>query len=228
MSLSNQQVRQLEAAIRAYDFPGAYKDFKKDAELLVPMDQVELFIGSKLIARSTNAVKDGLSNVLHWGYAQQPGRQRARVDAFRKNVTTEQLQGFIDLVRPAGSLTLSSIKKLGLPEFSNVSFVSKVLMFLDPDEHATLDLQILKMRHHKGSPLKDVKVNTGKYKGRVTEHVPITRHNDAAYANWNQTLKRISASYYRGSYRVVDVERGFFKMIQEGQLKDASTILADA
>ena len=228
MPLNQGQVDQLEQAILRYAFPGAYRNFSAGTAHLGSMQDVEDAICPALRSRHIMEVKDGLSNVLHWGYGQQLGRQRTRVDKFRADVTNEQLQEFMALISGTVDVNLISIKAIGLPEFSNVSFVSKILMFLDPDNCATLDLQIMKMATQAGSPLANVKLYRGRHNGRVTEQIPITQGNNRAYALWNATLGRISQNYYARRYRVVDIERGFFHLIQTDLLPDASQILVDA
>ena len=105
----------------------------------------EQYIGTLLRSTDFSAVKDGLSNVLYWGYAQQPGRGDFKVRDFRKTIPDPErepkLDKFAQLMR-SGQADLSNIKKLQLRQFSQISFVSKILMFLDPTRCPVLDLKI--------------------------------------------------------------------------------------
>ena len=227
MPLTNQQIALLEGAINDYDFPHnflpSYHDFEKESELSLKMSQVEFRVRADLIASDSKRIRNGLSNVLFWGWAQKPGRQKAWVERFRNkvDVTDSRLRDAAALFRNSHRPSLTEIKKLKLPEFSGVSFVSKIRMFLNPVESATLDLQIMKMH--------TICSNT------VLQHVsarsstiPITAENSHGYELWNTKLKYISSQYFGGRYRVADVERGFFYLIQNGSIGDAAMILRDA
>ena len=48
--------------------------------------------------------------------------------------------------------------------------------------------------------------------------IPVTAHNHRVYDGWRAECQRISTTYFSGRYRVVDVERGFFHLIQTNQL----------
>ena len=108
---------------------------------------VEQYIGTLLRSKDFSAVKDGLSNVLYWGYARQPIRD-FRVSDFRKTIPDPErepkLDQFAQLMRSGRSDLFQSIKKLQLRQFSQISFVSKILMFLDPTRYPVLDLKIAK------------------------------------------------------------------------------------
>ena len=99
-------------------------------------------------SKDVSAVKDGLSNVLYWGYAQQPGRRDFRVSDFRKTIPDPErepkLDQFAQLMRSGRADLLKNIKQLHLRQFSQISFVSKILMFLDPARYPVLDLKIAK------------------------------------------------------------------------------------
>jgi hypothetical protein len=107
-----------------------------------------------------------------------------------------------------------------MPQFSGMSFVSKIRMFLDPLGSATLDRQIMKIH--------DVQPNTvlALVKSGRT-NIPITSSNSEAYEAWCDRL-----DYIRGTYlptqRVVDVERGLFALVQAGCVAQAGRLLAEA
>ena len=57
---------------------------------------VEQYIGTLLRSKDVSAVKDGLSNVLYWGCAQQPGRRDFRVSDFRKTIPDPEREPKLD------------------------------------------------------------------------------------------------------------------------------------
>src|SRR5205823_5589765 len=78
--------------------------------------ELECFIRAQLRCDRPAVVRDGLSNVLYWGYATSPGRQRSRVEKFRQEVASEQIRNFMTVVR--GTPGLRAIKECRLPQFS--------------------------------------------------------------------------------------------------------------
>ncbi|MFP3637577.1 hypothetical protein [Paraburkholderia sp. SIMBA_054] len=219
MPLTPPQIEIFRTAIDDYAFPPAYFDFKENKPVKdLTMVEVEAQIRRDLL--SHGEVKDGLSNIVRWGFAQRMGRAEFRVARFRSSVTAHQLEAAWRLFSSNSRPALLDIKQLGLPEFSGVSFVSKVRMFLDPEKSATLDLQIMKTTEHRASSvLSTVKA----YSNRI----PVTKTNSDAYEAWCARLASIRDRYLNG-LRVVDIERGLFHLIQTGRTKAAADILADA
>ncbi|SET80279.1 hypothetical protein [Pseudomonas graminis] len=221
MSLDSSQVKKLNDAVRAYSFPTAHFDFSDQTPVSgLSMSQLETRVRHQLLGSSPDEVKDGLSNILYWGFAQMRGLAPVRVERFRSEVTREQLgqasELFINQQRP----TLYEIARLGLPQFSNISFVSKIRMYLDPVKSATLDRQIMKMHQ----------VHDDTILAAFKEHktsIPTNLRNSNAYELWCDHLGHIAQAYLP-SARVVDIERGFFHMIQTGGVNDAATILKNA
>lgn len=222
MPLNGTQIKQLQAAIADYAFPAAYFDFRANAPGVgLSMSQVEVGIRSDLLAGLPSRTKDGLSNVLYWGFAQMGGLAHIRVARFRDQVSQSQLQAATDLFSRMSQPALTEIKKLDLPQFSGVSFVSKVRMFLDPTVSATLDQQIMKIDD----------VMPGTVLGAVRRYqttIPVTQGNAVAYEAWCDRLSYIRTAYLSDSARVVDVERGLFCLIQQGHVAVAARLLADA
>ena len=215
-------------AIREYDFPAVTYDFTEEKPLHYDsMRAVEQYIGTLLRSKDLSEVKDGLSNVLYWGYAQRPGRRDFRVSDFRKTIPDPQrepkLDQFAQLMR-SGRSDLFNIKKLQLRQFSQISFVSKILMFLDPTRHPVLDLKIAKA-FAKSSflPLQNVTFATS---------IPITERNATAYDTWACWCHEIATvvneapvSPCRG-VRAVDVERALFTLA-DSQAADKARVLLD-
>ena len=80
MELTDQQIQILRDAVAAYDFPAVVYSFRADRELhFQSMREVESHIAGALCSDSSEKIKDGLSNVLYWGYARSRGRQAVRV-----------------------------------------------------------------------------------------------------------------------------------------------------
>jgi hypothetical protein len=221
MPLNSLQVKTLGDAVNAYSFPTAHFDFSTHTPVIgLSMPQLEVRIRQQLLSISLGDVKDGLSNVLYWGYAQMGGLTPVRVERFRSMVTSQQLQQASKLFTKYPRPSLYEIARLGLPEFSKVSFVSKVRMYLDPANSATLDRQIMTMHKiHSGTVLAAFK----EYKTSI----PTTMRNSIAYEDWCIHLAYIARSYLPTA-RVVDIERGFFQMIQTGNVSNAARILNDA
>jgi hypothetical protein len=221
MSLSTLQVKKMGDAVNAYSFPTAHYDFSTQTPVFgLSMTQLEIRIRQQLLSSSLGDIKDGLSNVLYWGFAQMGGLALVRVERFRSAVTSQQLKQasalFMNYQRPP----LYEIAHLGLPQFSKVSFVSKIRMYLDPVKSATLDRQIMKMHQiHNDTIL-------AAFKEDATS-IPTSMGNSIAYEGWCDHLAHI-AQVYLPTARVVDIERGLFQMIQAGNGSEAASILKNA
>ena len=224
-----QYVALLCEAIRDYDFPAVTYDFTEEKPIHHDsMLAVEQYIGTLLRSKDVSAVKDGLSNVLYWGYARQPIRD-FRVSDFRKTIPDPErepkLDQFAQLMRSDRSDLFKNIKKLQLRQFSQISFVSKILMFLDPTRYPVLDLKIAKA-FAKSSflPLQNLKF--------ATSGIPITERNATAYGTWACWCREIATvvneapvSPFRG-VRAVDVERALFTLA-DSQATDKARMLLD-
>ena len=188
---------------------------------------VEQYIGTLLHSKDFSAVKDGLSNVLYWGYARQPIRD-FRVSDFRKTIPDPErepkLDQFAQLIR-SGRSDLFNIKELQLRQFSQISFVSKILMFLDPTRSPVLDLKIAKA-FAKSSflPLQNLAF--------AKAGISITKRNATAYDTWACWCREI-ATVVNGApvspccgVRAVDVERALFTLA-DSQATDKARVLLD-
>ena len=73
----------LREAVAGYDHPKVVYDFCKERETCCEdMVGVEQRIGALLRGLDPDSIRDGLSNVLYWGYARQPRRRDAKVRDF--------------------------------------------------------------------------------------------------------------------------------------------------
>ncbi len=219
MTSVRSHIDSLRAASGAYAFPPAHFDFSANVPVLgLTMAALETRVRHELL--SEVGVKDGLSNVLYWGFAQMGGLAAVRVDRFRTSVTQNQLISASRLFASNPRPSLADIANLKLPQFSGVSFVSKVRMFLDPKTSATLDMQILKIQS-----VRPTTVLAAIRQSKTT--IPVTVNNSAAYEAWCLRLAQIRDTYFP-DLRVVDIERGLFHLIQLGQVHCAADIVADA
>lgn len=207
-------------------FPPAYVDFTHGVPVRgLSTAQVEKRVRLDLRSGSPIRVRDGLSNVLYWGYAQMGGLAMVRVSRLRTLTTpsSSSIVAATHLFSRCACPALFAIKRLRLPQFSGVSFISKVRMFLDPGGSATLDQQI--MRIHAvcaHTVLAGVSFRAG------ATQIAVTRSNSDAYEDWCERLRNISKTYFPKTTRVVDVERGFFHLVQRGNVHLAAIILHSA
>lgn len=221
MPLNQSQVDTLKLAALNYIFPAAYFDFSKNKPVDgLTMRQVEEGIRNDLLSDDLLKVKDGLSNVLYWGFSQMGGLGPVRTEIFRTQVTEKNLLAASRLFSESPRPDLKAIARIGLPQLSMVSFVSKVRMFLDPNKSAVLDKQIMKIHEKRATTvLAAVKIN-----GTA---IPVTSNNSRVYEAWCDRLEIINQAYEL-QLRVVDVERAFFHLVQSGRTQIAADILCNA
>ncbi len=242
--------KELCDAVKAYDYPAVTYDFQNGKEVCHKnIRQVEENIKTQLFSPNPEEVKDGLSNVLYWGYASlrregngpcdgyipMTGRQKDRIPKFQK-VCDSDLNRFIQTIRDLHSLKLSDIRKISLPQFSGVSFISKAVMFLCPSRYPVLDLNIARFTHSEGFPplqylsfnRKDpskataIPLNLSTRNGQATgELTSQGKRNEQCYENWASWCIGIADlvnSETSQCLRAVDVERGIFQLV--GSEKD--------
>ena len=165
-------------------------------------------------------MKFALANIVYWGNMSS-GYCLSRAEKFLNGITQSKLEGARDLFVSITGDSLKEIKDVGLPQFSNVSFVSKLRMFLDPENYVTLDRKLLKI---KGSGIHTL------FDG-VTEqptYIPINSQNCGQYSLWSQKCKEVAYSYFRDKGIIaVDVERGIWKLIDRNRLAEAACIVAN-
>lgn len=127
-----------------------------------------------------------------------------RTGKFLNEVTMESLENASLLFFNNKTPSLIQIKKLGLPQFSAISFTSKIRMFLSPEDSAVLDSQILKMRKVcQGTVLDQFKLSGAS--------ISISKVNNDAYESWCDRLIEIRNNYFPQK-RAVDIERAFLSL----------------
>jgi len=223
MPLTPGQIVQLDEAINGYAFPAVYFDFNNDIEVVEQnMVEVEAVLAGQLRSQTVVSTKHGLGNVLYWGFA-KIGFRRNRINDFMSNVLYQQISDFQALINGNNIPTMMDVHRICMPQYSGISFISKILMFLNPTAYCVLDKQLTKLRTP-GSP----KI-LNKLAFRQTEtRIRVTMQNEAVYNGWRNECSAISQLYFQGNYRVVDVERGFFNLIQQNHLLDAQAIYNEA
>ncbi len=214
-------------AVESYDYPPVVYDFQTASEIRHPdMTGVEERIGALLRSPDPGRIRDGLSNVLHWGYARQPRRREAKVRDFRDKVPADdrRLGQFAEFVKSMGERSLPALagpalldlKRLMLRQFGQMSFVTKILMFLDP-RFPVLDMKVARAFANGGfAPLADLRFDKG--------GIRITRNNVRTYECWARWCREIAdlaneepASAGR-VLRAVDVERALFALADKPRL----------
>ncbi len=223
MKLLQDDISELKNAIDSYDFPCVCYDFLNNRRIVHNnMLPVEEFIKSDFISADPELVKNGLSNVLYWGY-NNIGYRDTRVNRFRNEVTEEKLLIAAQLFSNILGNCLRKIKEIQLPEFSGMSFITKVRMFLNPVDYVILDKQILTIRDTQyPTLLNDINL------GNNATQIGITINNVEVYVRWCDKCREISQLYYNDEYRAVDIERGFFTLVQRGNVDLAAEILSMA
>jgi len=78
-------------------------------------------------------------------------------------------------------------------------------MFLSPVDYCVLDQQICKLRPATGKSLDKLVVET---------QIRVTKSNQSVYDDWRNECSNISTIYFKSKYRVVDIERGLFSLMQ--------------
>jgi hypothetical protein len=223
MPLSPDQIAQLHEAITGYAFPAVYFDFNNDIEVAAQnMGEVETVLAGQLRSQEVVSTKRALANILYWGYA-QIGYGGRRVNDFMNNVSDQQIMDFQALTNGDNIPTMMAVRRIRMPQYSGISFISKILMFLNPSAYCVLDQQLTKLR----TPESPKILNALVFRQNETQ-IRITNHNEAVYNGWRAECSAISQMYFQGNYRVVDVERGFFNLIQRNHILDGQAIYNDA
>lgn len=216
MSLNSKEVQILNDAIQNYGFPTVYFDFTKDMKVdTSSMSSVERKINDQLTSDNPQEVIFGLANVLYWGYA-QIGYRNIRVKKFLNGTSTDHAIAFQNLLSTGSLPTLRQIRDLRMPEFSGISFISKILAFLDPVNCCVLDQQLARLANGDGQGALN-KLTRG-------QQITVTVNNELAYKGWRNECQAISKKYFKGEYRAIDIERGFFQLVQSNQLPLAQAI----
>jgi len=221
MALSDELRDALRQAIRDYDFPFVTYDFVENREIRhQAMREVEERIRGQLLADEIERIRDGFSNILYWGYA-RIGYRWNRVTDFRERATASKLLSARTILRGLKQIGVRDIAKLRLPQFSGLSFVSKVRMFIDPANFVVLDTQLLKLKYQEQRTIFDAIAHS---KGQT---IRITKNNEAGYELWCKLCRQIATTEFSNSgIRAADVERGVFHLIRVGRMQSAVQLVS--
>ena len=195
-----------------YDFPCKLFDFNTEQEIAFEnYRKLEKYIQEQLLSTDIFQIKDGLSNVLYWGYY-RIGYGKTRLHKFRKNVSNQQLQAFASIIK-TNQADPFSIKKLGMPQFSGLSFISKILMFIDPTNYVVLDKKIMELRDpdNPDNPLSRIPYT------KRDSGIRISQKSNKCYLEWCELCYFI-ADKLSDNKIAVDIERNFFKLVEENKI----------
>ena len=199
-------------AIGAYDYPPITYDFLDGHErVFTSMIDLEHFLKELLLSGDVRRLKDGLSGIIFWGYYRVNYRDR-RVKTFRDQVCDTHLRSASEIFRTLEGAGLMLLKRIGLPQFTNMAFITKLRTFLDPDHYCVLDKKIASL-----APLA-IRLK------REQTYIPITAHNERAYRWWVDICSALG-SRLQIKVRPVDIERGFFQLIDDKHIHLAEKLL---
>ncbi len=225
MTLTEQQRAELRQAIAAYDYPKDTYDYERHLPMKHPtMRELEDSVRNQLLTASPQRVKDGLSNVLYWGHLSAGGR--GRDENFRRKVSIGQIRKAMALFRMLQGPGLKELAKLKLPEYSQLSFLSKLRMFLDPTQHVVLDLQLARLQNARANTLfRRLKLYAKP--DQQARYIPSTQRNVDVYRDWCALCVRTARKELPGKGAIaVDVERGIFHLAQSNPGKAAALVAA--
>lgn len=219
MALTGQQIEILYEALRGYNYPARLYDFEQKQQVtFVTMRELENYLRKKILSTNPLEVKFGLANVVYWGNL-TAGYCWHRVQKFLDEVTLEQIQKAIALFSKIEGDGLIEIKRLGLPQFSNMSFASKLRMFLDPDNYVTLDRKLLQL---KKSKIKTIFHDIKEY----STYIPITKQNCELYRFWSKLCRETAKTYFKNENVIaVDIERGIFHLADLCEIDTAAMLV---
>jgi len=205
-----------------YDFPSRLYNFNDNKEIEFDnYRSLEGYIRNQLHSEHYSQIRDGLSNVLYWGYY-RIGYGETRIKIFRDEVTDLQLQSFKKLLQNNAANAIN-IKNIGMPQFSGFSFISKILMFLDPTKNVVLDKKIMELKDpmNPDNPLSKIPYCVEKDSG-----IRITKVSQEYYWEWC-ALCCFIAKQLDDKRIAVDIERGFFKLVEVGKVNYGRQIIAN-
>lgn len=156
-----------------------------------------------------------LSGVLYWGHY-RAGYKDDRVTKVRATVTDKQLLEAIQVFQRIQGTGLISLRKLALPQFRYMAFLSKLRTFLEPERYCVLDSKVASL-----TPL------AARLKRQPT-YIPVTAENDRAYKWWVDVCLSLALRLrMRPEARPVDVERGLFYLVDCGKRDVAEQLVSN-
>ena len=226
-------------AVKAYNFPPVIYDFERGVEIdfrrkkeippYLRIREVEKRIQPQMFSQDPESVKDGLSNVLYWGCAGPKLRNlRWNWISDLRNAKTHKFEEFSHIARDLTGPGLVKVKDVKLPKFSQMPFVSKIRMFLDPGRYPVLDTNIFRLTNLPHFP---------PLQG-MNRTLAVNGQSEQVYENWALWCKCIAETInaYDDSplkdLRAVDIERGIFQLMgsdrEDDQIKVHCLLLGPA
>ena len=220
MPLTNVQIQVLKEAMDRYSYPPELYDFALKRPIIFrSMRDLEHTIKDDLLSNNVAKVKFALANIVYWGFASS-GLANVRSNRFLGEVTEVQLEKAMSVFSRISGNSLKEIKDIGLPQFSQMSFTSKLRMFLDPRNYVVLDSQLLKI---KDSKTKTLFQEIQKY----PTSIPINRENCRQYDKWCSICKDTASRYFSNIGAIaVDVERGIFHLVNQFEAEKAAKLVS--
>lgn len=200
-------------------------------------------IGAGLNAADPETIREAIAGVTWWGWSRTP-LAHTRTNRFLARTPVSAILQFRDRPRPLHrGERLRVIRDCGLNQYSQISFISKLVTFDDPAHCGVLDKKIAGLRAHiadAGHPLRRL-VTQGS--GDQLTSIPVNGNNMGCYEDYCARLVTIASSpllvaalrergwtrwagSVAGRVMAADVERGLFHCIDSGQPDLAAAILA--
>lgn len=222
MALNIDQIQALSAAIKSYSHPSGYFNFNTNTHVEVAnIKEIEKYIGNLLISEKREDLAHGLANILYVSHQDSNTRDAIALN-FPNIITCGNIINFQLKVVDGYVPTLQQLRNMRIQHFSDMFFVSGILRFLDPVNYCLLKREILCIANKaKNRSLNRVRIS------KWRTEISISNNNVAAYNAWRSECKEISAKYYDGKYRVVDIQRGFLHLVQSDDYQVAQQIYAD-
>lgn len=220
MPLTDVQIQALKKAMDAYNYPPELYDFAHKKPLMFKsMRELEHKIRDYLLSNNPAQVRFALANVVYWGFA-STGLAYVRSKRFLEEIKEDHIENAMKLFSRISGNSLKDIKDIRLPQFSQMSFTSKLRMFLDPSNYVVLDSQLLKLKDSKTKTLfQEIQ--------RYPTSIPISRVNCKQYDKWCTICKDTANRYYSNTGVIaVDVERGIFHIINQNNLEEAAKLVS--
>ena len=181
----------LIACVNGYNYPSHVFSFNENVELKFEnYRSLEKYILKELESNDPNIIKNGLSNVLYWGHF-RAGYRDVRVNKFRSKIKNEQLELFHNHIQNH-SYGCQAIKRINMPEFSGLAFISKVLMFLDPSNYVTLDKKIMQLKDENNfnNPITNIAFRVNDTSIRINDN------SQFWYLKWCGLCKKIANEFF--------------------------------
>lgn len=200
-------------------------------------------IGYGLRAAEPDAIRAAIAGVTWWGWSRTP-LALTRTDRFLTRTSESAILAFRDRPRPLHrGERLALIRDCGLNQYSQISFISKLVTLDDPVHCGVLDKKIASLHAHIADASHPLRRLVTQGRAAQLTSIPVNSNNMACYEDYCARLEDIatspalvSALHDRGWTRwaggddtramAADVERGLFHGIDVGQAEFSAFILA--